>query len=102
MVVHTSNKQQLPLHLTRVGKALSHPARVHILELLAQGELCGCEIAPQIGLDPSVVSRHLGLLARGGLVCSRRDGVRLMWRLASGELVALLDRLGSCAEEGRR
>ncbi|MFO8034181.1 MAG: metalloregulator ArsR/SmtB family transcription factor [Candidatus Bipolaricaulota bacterium] len=96
------NELQLPVTLIDVGKALSHPVRLRMLELLAHGECCGCEIAPQVGLDPSVVSRHLALLARGGLVRSRRDGARLMWSLASEEIAALLDRLGSCSEEGRR
>lgn len=72
--------------LVALGQALSHPARVRILAILAQGERCGCELAPLLGLDPSVVSRHLNLLARAGLVSSRRDGVRVLWRLASLEV----------------
>ncbi|GEM_PF-3958809 len=101
-VVQYCKDWRLPEWLTDVGKALSHPVRLRILELLAGGERCGCEIAPSVGLDPSVVSRHLGLLSRGGLVRSRRDGARLMWSLTNDEVVALLDRLGRCGREGRR
>lgn len=96
--MHTCNKEQRLRFLPRVGKALAHPARARILELLAQGERCGCEIAPQVGLDPSVVSRHLALLAGSGLVRSRRDGVRLMWRLADERVLGILDELGALAE----
>jgi len=102
IVVQSCKNWQLPERLTDVGKALSHPVRLRILELLAGGERCGCEIAPHVGLDPSVVSRHLGLLSRGGMVRSRRDGARLMWSLASEEIVDLLDRLGRCGREVRR
>lgn len=76
--------------LTTIGKALAHPARVEILRLLAEGERCGCEFVPLLGLDPSVVSRHLAILARAGLVLSRRDGVRLLWRLSSPDLPQIL------------
>ncbi len=79
--------------LVALGQALSHPARVRILAILAQGERCGCELALLLGLDPSVVSRHSNLLARAGLVSSRRDGVRVLWRLASPEVWETLKQL---------
>jgi len=79
--------------LTLIGKALSHPLRERMLRLLVDGERCGCEFAPELDVDPSIVSRSLGLLERAGLVTSRREGVRVMWRLADPELLEALDRL---------
>jgi len=79
--------------LSLVGKALSHPIRIEMLKMLADGELCGCEFAPKLEMDPSVVSRYLGLLERAGLIVSRRDGVRVMWRVASSEILELLNQL---------
>ncbi|GAB4305275.1 MAG: hypothetical protein Kow0097_03440 [Candidatus Bipolaricaulota bacterium] len=76
--------------LSTIGKALAHPARVELLGLLAEGERCGCEFVPVVGRDPSVVSRHLAVLARAGLIVARRDGVRMMWRLASPDLPRVL------------
>lgn len=76
--------------LSAIGKALAHPARVEILRLLEEGERCGCEFVPLLGLDPSVVSRHLAILSRAGLVVSRRDGVRVLWRLSSPDLPRVL------------
>ncbi|MGB9758156.1 MAG: ArsR/SmtB family transcription factor [Candidatus Bipolaricaulaceae bacterium] len=76
--------------LVTVGQALSHQARVRILGILAEGERCGCELAEIIGLDPSVVSRHLSLLSAAGLIVSRREGPRLLWRLAHPEIPAIL------------
>jgi ArsR family transcriptional regulator len=62
-------------------QALAHPVRLQILELLAGGELCGCEIEPQIDLDQSTVSRHLQILKRAGVVAARKDGARVLYRL---------------------
>jgi len=79
--------------LTLIGKALSHPLRERMLWLLADGERCGCEFAPELGVDPSIVSRYFAVLERAGLVTSRRDGVRVMWSLADTELLNVLERL---------
>jgi len=81
--------------LTLVGKALSHPIRERMLWMLEAGERCGCKFAPDLGIDPSVVSRYLGTLERAGLVTSRREGVRVMWKLSDP---ALLDALRHLAE----
>ncbi len=79
--------------LTLVGKALSHPLRERMLWLLADGERCGCEFAPELGVDASIVSRYFAVLERAGLVTSRRDGVRVMWSLVDPELLDVLERL---------
>jgi len=80
----------LESRVAEVAKALSSPVRVRILKILQEGERCGCELVPLLSLDPSVVSRHLAVLSRAGLVESRRDGVRVLWRLASPEIPQLL------------
>jgi len=85
--------------MTLIGKALSHPLRERMLWLLAEGERCGCEFAPELGVDPSIVSRYLAVLERAGLVTSRRDGVRVMWSLADAELLDVLERLAELAGE---
>jgi len=67
--------------IAEIGQALALPTRLQILRLLAKGELCGCEIVPEFELDQSGVSRHLSALKRAGLIGSRRDGVRIYWKL---------------------
>ena len=79
--------------LTLVGKALAHPLRERMLWMLGEGERCGCEFAPELGVDPSVVSRYLAVLERAGLVTSRREGVRVMWQLADPQLLEVLEQL---------
>jgi DNA-binding transcriptional ArsR family regulator len=85
--------------LTLIGKALSHPLRERMLRLLAGGERCGCEFAPELGVDASIVSRYLAVLERAGLVTSRREGVRVMWQLADAELLDLLEQLAELTRE---
>ena len=85
--------------LTLIGKALSHPLRERILWLLADGERCGCEFAPELGVDPSVVSRYLAVLERAGLVESRREGVRVMWSLADLGILDVLEKLAELTAE---
>ena len=90
--------------IAEIGKALAHPARVKMLRLLADGERCGCEFAPILQIDPSVVSRYLAVLARAGLVTSRRDGVRVMWRLTDPTVLEVLEHMEALAatREGAR
>ena len=76
--------------IAEIGQALGHPTRLQILRLLAKGELCGCEIVPEFELDQSGISRHLSALKRAGLICSRRDGVRIYWKLADRRVAELL------------
>lgn len=87
------------LRISKVAKALASPVRVRILKILEEGERCGCELVPLLELDPSVVSRHLAILSRVGLVESRREGVRILWRLASPEIPRLLRCIESLACE---
>ena len=85
--------------LTLVGKALAHPLRERMLWMLGDGERCGCEFTPELGVDPSIVSRYLGTLERAGLVTSRREGVRVIWQLADPQLLDVLTQLATLTRE---
>ena len=63
-------------------KGLSEPTRLRMLNLLFQGELCGCDIQYVLELSQSNVSRHLNYLKRVGLVLDRREGYRVFYKLA--------------------
>jgi len=86
--------------LSLIGKALSHPLRERMLRMLADGERCGCEFAPALGVDASMVSRYLGILERAGLVTSRREGVRVLWRVRDLRILALLKEIEGVVQEG--
>ena len=77
--------------VAEIGEALGHPIRIAILRLVAQGETCLCEIRPLFPVDESGLSRHLATLRRAGLLVARREGVRVLYRLASPHVSSLLD-----------
>jgi ArsR family transcriptional regulator len=62
-------------------KGLADINRLRIINLLLQGELCGCDIQYVVGSSQSNVSRHLTYLKRSGLVSDRRAGYRVYYRL---------------------
>ena len=55
-------------------KALGHPARLRMLALLKDGELCVCQVTEVLGLAPSTVSEHLSILRRAGFIEERKEG----------------------------
>lgn len=83
-------KMALFEQFARVGKALANPARLELLDLLAQGERSVEELAETAGMKVSNTSAQLRMLAGAGLVASRRDGVRIYYRLTGQEVAAFL------------
>ena len=79
--------------LVETAKGLAHPARLRLLAMLSDGELCVCQMIAVIGLAPSTVSRHLAVLSRGGLVGERKDGKWVYYSLRERGPAALLPAL---------
>ncbi len=75
-------KALLYAQFSRVAKAASNPKRIELLELLAQAERSVEELAAASGMDFSNTSAQLQVLSRARLVESRRDGKRILYRLA--------------------
>ena len=65
----------------RVMKALGHPTRLFIVEELARGERCVCELQAMIGADISTVSKHLSVLKSAGLVLDDKRGAQVFYTL---------------------
>ena len=65
-----------------VFKALGHPARLQIVEELANGECCVCELVDLAGLGWSAVSRHLAVLKAAGVLKDEKRGLQVYYRLA--------------------
>ena len=90
-------KQQLYLQFAEMAKALGHAHRLEILELLAQGERSVESLAERAGLMIGNASQHLRLMRQAGLLVSRREGKRILYRLSDPavlDLTAALHRLG--------
>lgn len=81
-----------------VGKGLAHPARLELLDLLAQSEYAVEPLASAAGLPLSTASAHLKTLKAAQLVTSRREGTRIVYALAGDDVAALLARLREVAD----
>jgi ArsR family transcriptional regulator len=71
-------------------KTLGHPARVRILEVLANGEHSVGELQPIVGIESSHLSQQLGVLRRAGVVTARKQGNSVIYSLASPEVADLM------------
>ena len=69
---------------------LADKTRLMILELLADEELCSCEIMAALRLTEPNTSHHLGILGRSGLVVPRREGKWVFYALANPNVKVLL------------
>jgi DNA-binding transcriptional ArsR family regulator len=74
-----------------VFEALAHPNRIRILEFLRQGPRCNCEIAPELGMEQSNLSRHLKILVQAGILFSWKDGLRVNFKVVDARTFRLLD-----------
>ena len=82
-----------------VAKAVAHEHRLGLLERLAQGERSVDALAEIDGLSVANASQHLQQLKRVGLLLNRRDGKRIIYRLANErEVVAFMSSLRHLAD----
>ncbi|MBN1247412.1 MAG: helix-turn-helix transcriptional regulator [Anaerolineae bacterium] len=93
-----------PEDLAALFKALAHPKRLAILQELRGVERCVCEIEDALDLRQAYVSQQLTVLREAGLVCYRKDGWNVYYRIARPEVYNLLElatviqsELGTCA-----
>ncbi|GHD86896.1 ArsR/SmtB family transcription factor [Streptomyces naganishii] len=80
------------------GKALASGKRLELLDLLAQGERTVDALAKAAGLNLTTASAHLQTLKQAGFVATRREGVRIHYRLAGDDVAQLLALLRKVAE----
>ena len=90
MTQEQSPKHQLYEQFAQVAKALSHPHKLELLELLAQGERNVEALAKVAGFSVANTSRHLQHLRRAGLIASHKEGLYVFYRLAGDDVIDLL------------
>lgn len=71
-------------------KTLGHPARIRVLELLAERDRTVSELLPAVGLEASNLSQQLGVLRRAGVVVATKDGNTVVYSIASPVITELL------------
>ncbi len=85
--------------MSRMFRAFSDHTRLRILSLLAEGEVCVCDLVQVLRISQPKVSRHLAYLRRAGLVKARRQGLWMHYRLTAAQgrfHQSLLHCLGDC------
>jgi DNA-binding transcriptional ArsR family regulator/rhodanese-related sulfurtransferase len=82
-------KSELFEQYARVGKALSAPKRLELIDLLAQGERTVDALARAAGVGVSTASMHLQTLRQAGLVRTRKEGTSVHYRLAGDDVAGL-------------
>lgn len=71
-------------------KTLGHPARIRVLELLAERDRTVGELLPEVGLEASNLSQQLGVLRRAGVVMATKDGNTVVYSIASPVIAELM------------
>lgn len=82
-------------------KALAHPVRLQILDMLRSGEACVCHMETALGKRQAYISQQLMVLRDAGLVDTRKDGLQVFYCLADDITETLLDALFGPVEEGQ-
>jgi rhodanese-related sulfurtransferase/DNA-binding transcriptional ArsR family regulator len=95
---HREFKNRLYAQFARVGKALSSPQRLEVLELLGQSERTVDSLAGELGASIANVSQHLQALRQAALVESRKQGLFVYYRLADPAISDLLRALRTVSE----
>lgn len=73
-------------------RCVTEESRRSILNFLGKEEKCVCEIVEYTGKEQSVVSHHLASLRNCGLVQSRQDGKRILYKVTNPEIIEFLRR----------
>lgn len=92
-------KDLLYEHVARIGKAVSSPKRLEILELLAQGEKTVDTLSSELSIDIKLTSAHLKALKEARLVSARREGKFMVYQLSGADVASLWVNLRQVAEE---
>ena len=86
---HRDFKDRLYAELGRITRAIDSPRRLELVDLLAQGERSVEDLAAQASLAVANTSRHLQILRAARLVDTRKEGLRVYYRLAEPEVFAV-------------
>lgn len=92
-------KSYLYEHVARIGKAMSSPKRLELIELLAQGEKTVETLAEQARIDMRLASAHLKSLREARMVETRREGKFIHYRLSGLDVAQLWMNVREVAEE---
>ena len=71
-------------------QAMSHPLRIKILCLLSSGEMMVTDIIDAVGSTQSNVSQHLAILRACGMINSRKQATKVLYRIADARILKMI------------
>lgn len=77
-------------HVAEVMKAVAHPVRLQIIELLENREECVGDIVKALGGKQAITSQHLNMMRDKGVLSCRRDGAKVYYRIENHNVTRLL------------
>lgn len=86
----------------RVLKALAHPSRLFIVDVLSRGERCVCDLTELVGADMSTVSKHLSVLKSAGIITMDKRGMQVFYSLKTPCVLRFFDCVGSVMARSAR
>lgn len=84
-------QEALRTYKANIFRALSHPTRIAILEVLRDRELSARTIQEKLGLEQANLSQHLAILRSYQIVVNRKDGNQVFYSIRNPVLVQVLD-----------
>ena len=82
--------KELAIHAAGVLKAVAHPLRLQIVEVLEAGEKSVGEIVAAVGEKQAITSQQLNLMKDKGVLASRREGARVFYRIQNPNVIRVL------------
>jgi ArsR family transcriptional regulator len=83
--------KELAMHAAEVLKAVAHPLRLQIVEVLEDGELSVGEIVEALGEKQAITSQQLNLMKDKGVLTSRREGAHVYYRVSNPSAIKVLN-----------
>ena len=83
-----------------VLKALAHPIRLQVIELLRDNEMCVGDIVEALDQRQAVISHQLNLMKDKGVLASTRNGTKVSYRIENKNVINVLDCINSHCKNG--
>ena len=89
-------------HVAEVMKAMAHPVRLQIVDLLETREMCVGDIVEAVGGKQAITSQQLNMMRDKGVLSSRRDGAKVYYRIENKNVIKLLHCIGGHYKSKKR
>ena len=83
------------MQVSQICKALSDPNRLQIVQMLTQGEKCGCDLLEQLQIGQPTLSHHMKILGECGLISARKEAKWSYYSLNCDQWTAFRDYIES-------